>query len=72
MKIAIMQPYFMPYIGYWNLIDACDVFIYYDDASFRKQSWINRNYIRLEDRRHMFTISTIGASSNRQIRSIRR
>jgi len=42
-KLAIMQPYFFPYIGYFQLIRAVDRFIVYDDVTFIKQGWINRN-----------------------------
>ena len=46
MRLAIMQPYFLPYIGYFQLIKAVDTFvIYYDDVCFIKQGWINRNRI---------------------------
>ena len=43
MKIAIMQPYFSPYIGYWQLIAAVDVFVVYDNIKYTKKGWINRN-----------------------------
>lgn len=42
-KVAIMQPYFLPYIGYWQLINAVDVFVIYDDIKYTKKGWINRN-----------------------------
>ena len=45
MKIAIMQPYFMPYIGYFQLIAAVDLFIVYDNIKYTKKGWINRNRI---------------------------
>ena len=45
MKLAIMQPYFFPYIGYWQLINAVDTFVIYDDVTWIKSGWINRNYI---------------------------
>lgn len=48
MKIVIMggnQPYFMPYIGYWQLINAVDVFIISDDYNYINGGWINRNRI---------------------------
>ena len=45
MKVAIMQPYFFPYIGYIQLINAVDVFVIYDNVEFSKNSWINRNRI---------------------------
>lgn len=45
MKLAIMQPYFYPYIGYFQLMNFADVFVVYDDIQYVKQSWINRNRI---------------------------
>lgn len=47
MKVAIMQPYFMPYIGYFQLIAAVDLFVLYDNIKYTKKGWINRNrYLR--------------------------
>ena len=43
MKAAIMQPYLLPYIGYFQLIGAVDVFIVYDNVKYTKKGWINRN-----------------------------
>lgn len=40
-----MQPYFMPYIGYFQLINAVDKFVIYDDVKYTKKGWINRNRI---------------------------
>ena len=45
MKIAIMQPYFFPYIGYFQLINSVDKFIIYDNIQYTKKGWINRNKI---------------------------
>jgi len=45
MKLAIMQPYFFPYIGYWQLLEAVDEFIIYDNIEYTKKGWINRNRI---------------------------
>ena len=55
--MAIMQPYLFPYIGYFQLINAVDIFVLYDDVNFRKQSWINRNKIMLNGKEHTFTIT---------------
>jgi hypothetical protein len=41
--IAIMQPYFMPYIGYWQLMAAVDQFVVYDNIQYTKKGWINKN-----------------------------
>jgi len=44
-RIAIMQPYFFPYIGYYQLINAVDVFVIYDDGKMIKTGFIHRNSI---------------------------
>lgn len=46
MKIGIMQPYFFPYLGYWQLMNAVDTYVMLDDVSFIKRGWINRNQIK--------------------------
>ncbi|MRJ45169.1 hypothetical protein AKL09_09325 [Idiomarina loihiensis] len=38
-----MQPYFMPYMGYWQLMNYVDKFVVYDDIQFTKKGWIHRN-----------------------------
>ena len=45
MKVAIMQPYWFPYIGYFQLIHAVDTFVIYDNIEYTKKGWINRNRI---------------------------
>ncbi|MBI2472661.1 MAG: WbqC family protein [Planctomycetes bacterium] len=45
MKLAIMQPYFFPYIGYWQLIHAADCFVLSDDVQYIRHGWVNRNRI---------------------------
>lgn len=47
MKLAIMQPYFLPYIGYYQLIAAVDTFVIYDNIKYTKRGWINRNRMLL-------------------------
>src|SRR5881394_3875430 len=44
-SVAVMQPYFFPYLGYFQLLAHVDVFVVYDDTQYVKQSWINRNRI---------------------------
>jgi hypothetical protein len=48
-RVAGMQPYFFPYLGYWQLIDAVDVFVIFDEAQYIKQGWINRNRVLKPD-----------------------
>ena len=70
MKIAIMQPYLFPYIGYFQLINAVDKFIIYDDVTYKKQGWINRNNILLNGKPFLFTVPLKDASSYKLIRDI--
>lgn len=49
MKLAIMQPYFFPYLGYWQLIQASDTFVLMDDVQFIRHGWIERNRILKQD-----------------------
>lgn len=49
LRLAIMQPYFLPYIGYFQLIGAVDRFVVYDNIQYTKQGWINRNRILRRD-----------------------
>jgi len=70
MKIGIMQPYFLPYIGYWQLINAVDKYIIYDDVNFIKGGWINRNRILLDGMVKYYNIPMLGASSFKQINQI--
>lgn len=70
MKLAIMQPYFMPYIGYFQLINTVDKFIFYDEVTFIKKGWINRNRMLLNNKAKMFTIPLTNASSNNLIKEV--
>lgn len=56
MKIAIMQPYFLPYLGYWQLLNAVDVFVIYDNIKYTKKGWINRNRFLLNGKAETFTL----------------
>ncbi len=58
MKLAIMQPYFFPYIGYWQLIYAVDEFIILDDVNYINRGWINRNRI-IRDNKEYYLINPI-------------
>jgi len=67
MKIAIMQPYFFPYIGYFQLINAVDKFVIYDNVNFIKKGWINRNRILLNNADFLFTLPLVKISQNKLI-----
>ena len=70
MKIAIMQPYFLPYIGYWQLINEVDTFVIFDDVNFRKKSYIYRNYILSSGLSSQINLELHGASQNKLINEI--
>ena len=55
-KIAIMQPYFFPYIGYWQLIKSVDTFVIYDNLKYTKKGWINRNRFLQNGSDCLFTV----------------
>jgi WbqC-like protein len=54
--LGIMQPYFLPYIGYWQLLCAVDRFVVYDNIQYAKQGWINRNRFLRNGADAFFTI----------------
>lgn len=67
MKICVMQPYFFPYIGYYQLAHSVDEFIFYDDVNFIKKGYINRNEIILNKNRFRFTLPIQGVSQFKKI-----
>ncbi len=56
MKIAIMQPYFLPYLGYFQLINIADKFVVYDNVQYIKRGWMNRNRYLLNNKDNYFII----------------
>jgi len=65
-----MQPYFLPYIGYFQLIKAVDKYVIYDDVNYINKGWVNRNNILLNGQKYLFTLSLLGASQNKLINEI--
>lgn len=55
-KLAVMQPYFLPYIGYFQLMAAVDLFIVYDNIKYTKRGWINRNRMLKDGKEMMFSL----------------
>lgn len=70
MRVGIMQPYFFPYIGYWQLINAVDRYVICDDVNYIKGGWINRNYILVNGRRKRINLRLSKASQNKLINEI--
>ena len=71
MTLAIMQPYFLPYIGYMQLMNAVDTFVLYDDVAFINRGWINRNKLLINGQEHMFTVPLKEASQNKRINEVK-
>lgn len=68
MKIGIMQPYFFPYIGYWQLINEVDEYVIFDDVNYIKRGYINRNTIMMNGRIQRINLKIKDASQNRLIK----
>jgi hypothetical protein len=67
MKCAIMQPYLFPYIGYFQMINSVDSFVFYDDVNYIKKGWVNRNRILIQGKDAYFNINLKEASQNKLI-----
>jgi hypothetical protein len=70
MRIAVMQPYLFPYIGYWQLMAAVDKFVVLDDVNYIKKGWINRNNILVNGAPQLFTVPLKEVSQNKLIKDI--
>jgi len=70
MSIAIMQPYFFPYLGYFQLMQAVDVYVIADDLNYIKNGYINRNSILLNNEAFKISLQLKGASQNKLINEI--
>lgn len=68
MRVAIMQPYFFPYIGYFQLIGAVDLFIVYDNIKYTKKGWINRNRMLKDGSDVMFSLPLKSGSDSLDVR----
>lgn len=64
MKLAIMQPYLFPYIGYFQMINIVDIFVFYDDVNFIKKGWVNRNRILVNKKEFTFSVPLNKISQN--------
>ena len=65
-----MQPYFFPYIGYFQLMEVVDTYIIADDLNYIKNGFINRNSILINNKSFKISIHLKGASQNKLINEI--
>lgn len=70
MKLAVMQPYLFPYIGYYQLAYCSDLFIFYDDVNYIKKGYINRNNIATKNGVFLFSLPIKNASQNKLINEL--
>jgi WbqC-like protein len=68
--VAIMQPYLFPYVGYFCLAEASDIFVFYDDVNYIPRGWINRNQILLNGVPYKFSVPLSNGSQNELIRDV--
>ena len=69
MKLAVMQPYLLPYLGYFRLISSVDQFVIYDNIQYTKRGWINRNRLLSHGQAATFTVPLQKDSDYLDIRS---
>lgn len=70
MKLAIMQPYLFPYLGYWQLMNYADKFVILDDVNFIKRGYINRNSVLVNGKPYLFSVPLDHPSQNKLIMQI--
>ena len=70
MILAGNQPYFMPYIGYFQLISLADIFLIGDDLQYIKGGWINRNRIIIDNKPNLYIVPISSLSSNKKINQL--
>ena len=59
MRIAIMQPTYLPWLGYFELIENCDIFVYLDDVQYVKKSYHSRNKIKTKNGELLLSVPII-------------
>ena len=69
-SIAVMQPYFFPYLGYWQLVKAVDIFVVFDNVNYIKRGFVNRNKILINGKPTQLTLPLEQASQNKLINEI--
>lgn len=69
MRLAIMQPYYFPYLGYFQLMAAVDAFVILDDVQFIKHGWIHKNQILLDGKAKPIHMTIDHMSQHRTIRA---
>lgn len=67
MKIAVMQPTFNPWLGYFDLIEYVDLFVFFDTVQLNQQSWQTRNKLKVQGQELLFSIPIIKDKSKKEL-----
>ncbi len=67
MRIAVMQPTYLPWLGYFELIDNCDLFVFLDDVQFVRKSWHQRNKIKNREDELLLTVPVLSKGKHGQL-----
>ncbi|MEZ5334501.1 MAG: WbqC family protein [Methanolobus sp.] len=70
MKLGIMQPYFLPYIGYWQLLNAVDNFVIGDNLQYTKKGWMRRNRMLSNGKDAVFSVPVKSGSNYLNINEV--
>ena len=70
MTLGMMQPYLFPYLGYFQLMNSVDKFIFYDNINFIKRGWVNRNRILIQNEAKYLTVPLKSASAFKKINEL--
>ena len=71
MKIGIMQPYFFPYIGYFQLLNMVDKYVVFDEGLYAKNKWAYRNRILINGAPGFFRVTLLNASRDQRFNEIK-
>jgi len=71
MKVGVMQPYFFPYIGYFQLVTAVKVFVCLDDVAWVQRGFVNRNRVLVKGKAKWLTVPMVGKSQNKKIGEVK-
>jgi predicted XRE-type DNA-binding protein len=66
-----MQPYLLPYRGYFQLIRSVDIFVLYDTVKYINRGWINRNRLHNNGREFFFSVPIVAKDAGRLIKDVR-
>tara|TARA_B100001971_G_C18218108_1_gene555243 strand:- start:406 stop:1146 length:741 start_codon:yes stop_codon:yes gene_type:complete len=68
--IAILQPGFLPWLGFFEQMEVADIFVYLDDVQYTKQDWRNRNYIKANGAKTLLTVPVGKVPSDTMLRDV--